>query len=136
MLSGCASMFSGKTQNTALETDPEGAACSVKKNGFVVDSVSKTPSGIGIQKSKEDLRITCKKEGFSDSETLMESSVDPVTFVNLLFWPGFIIDASTGAMFEYPERIKLDLNTGESTTDVDEAKKKAAANPKKKKHGV
>jgi hypothetical protein len=31
----------------------------------------------------------------------LNKEIEPLYFVNILFWPGLIIDLATGAMFEY-----------------------------------
>ena len=141
MLSGCASMFSGTTQTTTIETKPEGARCEVVRDGKVVASVDKTPGSVSFPKTNDDAELICKKEGFNDIKVPMESGTDGWSVANIILFPigtviGYGIDSSTGAINAYPEKATVDFNTGKGTTDVDEAKAKAAANPKKKKHGV
>jgi hypothetical protein len=141
MLSGCASILSGTTQTTTIETKPDGARCEVVRDGKVVASVNKTPGSVSFPKTNDDAELICKKEGFNDVKVPMESGIDGWSAANIILFPtgtviGYGIDSSTGAINAYPEKASVDFHTGKSSTDVDEAKAKAAANPKKKKHGV
>ena len=94
-----------------IATNPPGAACSVDRKGERLGIVSPTPGSLRLDKSKNDLNVTCTKVGH-DSATIAQSSrFVGTTFGNLIVGGGigFIVDAATGANFVYPSEIKMDL---------------------------
>lgn len=106
-LSGCASMFTGTTSTINVTSTPTGADCDLAGHGV------HTPGNVVISKSPDDIMANCQKEGYLSGSTRVESSFNPVTLVDtLLVLPGvlaYIIDFSTGAAFEYPEQISINL---------------------------
>ncbi len=44
--------------------------------------------------------ITAKYKDDSQTQNL-NKSIEPVYWVNILFWPGLIVDIATGKMFKY-----------------------------------
>ncbi|WP_455665136.1 hypothetical protein [Phocaeicola sp.] len=54
-----------------------------------------------IKKKLGDKYLLAKKEGYAPTPLLVESSFNPVSLWNLLFWPGFIIDLGTGKINKY-----------------------------------
>ncbi len=106
-LTGCASMFTGTTSTINVTSTPTGADCDLAGHGV------HTPGNIVISKSPDDITANCQKEGYLPGSTRVESSFNPVTLVDtLLMLPGalaYIIDFSTGAAFEYPEQVSINL---------------------------
>ena len=49
----------------------------------------------------------CKKKGYVQKSFGVGSSFSAVTMVNILFWPGFIVDAMSGAASKYPSHITV-----------------------------
>ena len=72
-LAGCATAIEGTTQDIAVITIPEGAACVLAREGQQIGAISATPGSSHIEKSKYDITITCKKEGFEDAVVVDES---------------------------------------------------------------
>lgn len=106
-LTGCASMFTGTSSTINVTSTPTGADCDLAGHGV------HTPGNIVISKSPDDITANCQKEGYLPGSTRVESSFNPVTLVDtLLMLPGalaYIIDFSTGAAFEYPEQVSINL---------------------------
>jgi hypothetical protein len=104
-LGACATIVSGTSQNVSVTTDPDGANCKMEREGQVVGIVNPTPGTVRIEKSKNDITITCKKEGYADTQAPLSSSFTGTTFGNILFGGlvGVAIDASSGANNKYPE---------------------------------
>ncbi|MEI6806893.1 MAG: hypothetical protein WCK49_10395 [Myxococcaceae bacterium] len=44
-----------------------------------------------------------KKDGYQDANLIIKKKFDPISILNIFFWPGFIIDAASGAMMR-PEQ--------------------------------
>jgi hypothetical protein len=106
-LSGCASMFTGTSSIVNVTSTPTGADCDIGGRGV------HTPGNVSLSKSGDDLIANCQKEGYLSGTTRVESSFNPVTLLDtLLGIPGalaYIIDFSTGAAFEYPEQVYINL---------------------------
>lgn len=113
-LSGCASMFSGSSQTTAINTNPKGARCELIRNGVVIASVANTPGNFSYKKSKVDAQVKCTKPGYQEATAALPSDTDAWTFVNLVLFPlgtviGVGIDAGTGAINKYDEAVTITL---------------------------
>jgi hypothetical protein len=114
LCSGCASITGSKNQPvsvTAVHQDKQvdGAECSLtndKGTWFV-----KSPGSTVIQKSGADLVITCNKEGLPTGSTSAKSSANGGVWGNILFGGiiGYAIDASTGAGFDYPTSLGVQM---------------------------
>lgn len=103
MLTGCASMFTGTSSNINVTSTPTDADCSMMGHGV------HTPGEIVVPTSHSDLVVICKKEGYVDGYSNVDSTFNIVTLLNLINWYGFIIDFSTGAAWEYPSRVSVNL---------------------------
>ena len=106
-ITGCASMFTGKSSFVNVTSTPSGADCDLGGRGV------HTPGNVSLSKSSNDIVANCQKEGYLPGTTLVESSFNPVTLLDtFLGIPGalaYIIDFSTGAAFEYPEQVSINL---------------------------
>lgn len=106
-LNGCASMFTGTTSVVNVTSTPSGADCDLAGRGV------HTPGNVSLSKSSNDIVANCQKEGYLPGTTRVESSFNAVTLLDtFLGIPGalaYIIDFSTGAAFEYPEQVSVNL---------------------------
>lgn len=111
-LSGCASMFSGSSQTTAIDTNPKGARCELIRNGSVLAAVENTPGNFFYKKSLTDAQIKCNKLGYQEATAPLESGTDAWVFANIIFGGviGWGIDAGTGAMNKYDEAVTVTLS--------------------------
>ncbi len=92
MVIGCASIAGDNERNVTVHSNPEGAKVFVGHKQYgTTPTVVRLPSY--IYGGKE---ITVKKEGFEAQTQTVNSKFQPVGLLNILFWPGFIIDAATG----------------------------------------
>lgn len=116
-LSGCASIFNGKTQEVVITSVPEGASLTVANLAGETIHTGTTPAtltltrGAGYFKS-ETYRVAMTKEGFEPRELEITSTVSGWYFGNILLG-GFIgmlaVDPVTGAMYTFPETVTADL---------------------------
>jgi hypothetical protein len=102
-LSGCATIIEGTTQSVAVATQPEiGAHCALanSEGTWYLD----TPGNAIVHKTKNDLTITCKKDGFQDASLTVSPHFNGATVGNVLAGGliGVGVDAATGANFTYP----------------------------------
>jgi phosphoketolase len=111
-LSGCASIVEGTTQSLAVTTSPiEGAKCvltSSEGTYFVT-----TPGNAIVHKTKNDLNVVCKHDGFADGTKAVTPHFVGTTAGNIIAGGlvGIAVDAATGADFAYPEEIHIDMQS-------------------------
>jgi hypothetical protein len=110
-LAGCATMLEGTGQSVAITTDPAGAQCSIDRAGQRVGQVTSTPGSIRLDKGKNDLSVTCVREGYQPATITQSPKFQGTTFGNILIGGvvGVVVDAASGANFAYPDEIKLTL---------------------------
>lgn len=114
VLTGCASITGSKNQPVSVQAHHngkplDGADCVLtndKGTWFV-----KTPGSTVIQKSGQDLNITCNKDGIPAGTTTAASSANGGVWGNILFGGliGYAVDASTGAAFDYPSSMGVQM---------------------------
>ena len=111
--SGCASIVTGSNQSLSVEAaapngdNVVGANCKLvndKGNWFI-----NTPGTVTVQRSYNDLNVSCTKDGHGPGITAVKSSTKAMAAGNILFGGpiGAGVDAATGAAFDYPSLIKV-----------------------------
>lgn len=112
-LTGCATIISGTTQTVSIETNPPGAACTVKrvKGSNIVASLGSSPGTVELEKTKYDLRVECDEEGHETGVGILDSGVEGATLGNILLGGGigWAVDSAVGADNHYPESIFITL---------------------------
>jgi hypothetical protein len=93
-LSACATMFGDSSDQLTIRSNDPAAKLIV--NGNQVGTGSAVYS---LRRGKE-ANITASKPGCSDTTISTDKSMVGAAWLNILFWPGFIVDAATGRMFE------------------------------------
>ena len=110
---GCASIVTGQNQVLSVETKAasgdglSGANCKLmndKGTWFIV-----TPGSTTVNRSYNDLSVTCTKEGHEAGIATAKSSTKAMAAGNILFGGviGVAVDAGTGAAFDYPSLIQV-----------------------------
>ncbi|MFP5391401.1 MAG: PEGA domain-containing protein [Gammaproteobacteria bacterium] len=118
VLSGCASMHSGTTQQVKISSNPEGAtvfvAVKAEKNGQV-SVTNKTAVGVTpltVTLSRKHGAVFLEKEGFAPAEVALTTKMNPWVWGDILLTSPLStsIDTSTGAANEYdPGEYMVDL---------------------------
>ena len=110
MLSSCASIVSGTSQEIAITSSPSGADCVVSRQGMTLQQVT-TPASPTIQKNRHDLSVACSKSGYATVTQANDSGVEPWLFGNILIGGlvGVIIDVSSGARNRYDNSMIFNL---------------------------
>ena len=99
---GCCSIFTSGPQTVSVDSKPPGASVAIGP------FKGKTPYQVSLPRGK-DYVITAKHGDDSQTQNL-NKSIEPVYWVNILFWPGLIIDLATGKMFKYePTEYEFDF---------------------------
>lgn len=92
-LSACATLFGNKSDNITVHSQ-NNARILVDGN-----EIGRGTALFSLPREKTAV-ITVKKAGCSDMSLTTEQSVNNTTFLNIFFWPGFIVDAVTGKINE------------------------------------
>jgi len=111
LLPACATIVNGSSQTVTVSSTPPAATCTLDRVGERIGAIAATPGSVRIDKSRKDLTVTCSKDGYQTATVTHPSSFSGATFGNFIIGGGvgFIVDASTGANFSYPEDIRLEL---------------------------
>lgn len=106
--SGCATIFSGSTQQVSFHSNPDGATVKVGER-----IIGKTPITTSL-KRKSGQTITFEKEGYNAVTSDMTTRLNPWFFGNFLIGGliGTSTDVSSGAIIEYaPGQYMVTLNS-------------------------
>ncbi len=101
---GCATMLSGTKQAVTIDSYPQGAPVRIGHQTGI------TPVTFHVSKGKDH---TVEFSHVSGTRIMpLERSVDRMTFFNFIppLWPGFLVDALTGALTHYdPDVVYVDF---------------------------
>ena len=120
-VSGCASLTGQRTQSITFKTSIDNTEVAGVDCTLTNDAGSwlvTTPLSITVHKSMGDMLIDCKKNDLSGHETLVSKS-------NRAFWGnvsviGYIVDRTTGAGFNYPDSVTINLDKVEVAANLPE----------------
>ncbi|MDR3492820.1 MAG: PEGA domain-containing protein [Gammaproteobacteria bacterium] len=107
LTAGCASICGDNSKIVHVNSRPGNA--SVYMNHM---PVGETPVTVTVPSTWSPTLLTFKKKGYQTETTQINNAFQPVGLVNILFWPGFIVDAVSGNMMKVaPEsrNINVDL---------------------------
>jgi hypothetical protein len=64
-------------------------------------------------RSYEDLSVECKKRGYPKTHKVVSSSTKAILAGNILFGGpvGGVVDVATGAAYDYPQEIRVPIET-------------------------
>ncbi|MDM0033395.1 hypothetical protein QTI33_14765 [Variovorax sp. J22P271] len=70
-----------------------------------------TPGSTTVHRAYGDLKVNCDKDGHAPGEASAKSETKALAFGNIVFGGviGVGVDAATGAAYDYPELITVDL---------------------------
>lgn len=110
-LPGCATIIRGSSQAVTASTQPPGALCEFKRPHAPSVIANPTPQTVTLEKSKDDVTVVCRKEGYLDASSDLRSEFEGWTFGNIIFGGliGVVVDAGSGAMHDYPQSMTLVL---------------------------
>jgi PEGA domain len=109
-LSSCATILKGPRQTVFITSEPSGAKVEINGVNYGV-----TPTEVSLKKGFDGQTISLSKEGYEKKYVRPEINFDAISVVNVFFWPGFVIDALSGAMMRYSNRgINVNLDPEKS----------------------
>ena len=114
---GCATIFSGTDEDISFDSEPAGA--NIRIDGIVVGT---TPATVEVDRPGfEEQEVTVELEGYDARTFELDKEFNTVAILNILFWPGFIVDALTGALYKYDkDAYTVNFDTGNVTLMLDE----------------
>lgn len=132
-LAACSSL----SQHLFVETTPPDAQCTLARDGKVVGRVSSTPGGMVVDRSKKDIVMVCRKQGYADIRVIVPSHQRPPTLQNVAAagGVGWIIDSKLGANDEYRDKITVTMKRLATPTPPTFWKTVTNATLAYKKHG-
>jgi hypothetical protein len=116
-LGGCASVISETSQTLTLDTIPSGADCSLAKKGLVIGRVNPTPGAVYVQRTRDDITVECKKDGYQTGTFINRSGLEAATIGNVILGGlvGVVVDAASGANNKYDEKMRITLAPTDET---------------------
>jgi hypothetical protein len=128
LASGCASIVNGSTEQISVTTDPVAGANCELKNSEGTWQVT-TPGTVEVNRARSDLNVTCTKDGYPTTATVMHSKMNFMTFGNVLAGGviGVMVDSSTGANTEYETPINISLTGTPSDSKAAQASRTTLA---------
>ena len=120
-LLSCSTIMKGSRQSVNVESTPAGASCIMRREGTVL-ARRKTPFVTNIEKDSDEIITECKKRGYHRGMNSTDSDVSGWVWGNILFGGiiGLAVDAGTGAMYEYPSNIYLNLDKKSNDNKMNE----------------
>jgi hypothetical protein len=112
-LSGCATQVNGKYQTVAVKTvtggtDLPGAKCIVANNKGAWNVT--TPGTVAIHRSFDDVSVRCTHDGYLAGADSAPSTTTALEWGNVpTLFIGSIVDVKSGAAYEYPNLLVLEL---------------------------
>lgn len=117
LMCSCATIFSGKTQNLhvkvideATNQELQDCKCILKEPNGTQYTIASNPGTVAVSRGSGAIEIICKKEGYIQHNTSVADSFNGTTIANVLFWPGFIVDAASGAYKKYPSHYVVNMS--------------------------
>lgn len=116
-LNGCSSIVNGTDQDVTINTNPPGASCILERKGVEIGRVPNTPGSVNITRTKEDITITCNKDGYQTATYINDSGWESgsgaagiALDVVLTLGISSAIDSASGADNQYESPVNLTLN--------------------------
>jgi hypothetical protein len=111
LLTGCASIVEGTSQNITVNTSPSGADCGLYREGLKIATVQGTPGSGLVNKTKHDIWVVCVKQGYQMATYFNHSGIAGGTFGNILLGGGvgWAIDSASGADNKYDGAVNMTL---------------------------
>lgn len=115
LLSSCATILSGTSQTLNVRVVDDNKELLDKVNCTVYDggggsyALTNNPGTVKVTRSGGSITVNCVKKGYKQLNTSVGDSFNAVTIANVLFWPGFIVDAASGSYKKYPSHYEVQM---------------------------
>ncbi len=135
IFSGCASITTGHNQTLSVETPACLAATCKLTNDKGTWFVNSTPGSVTVNRAYGDMTVACEKGDVKAAPAQFKSSTKGMAYGNILIGGiiGAGVDVATGAAYDYPAVLSVDLkcetNTPATAAVVPVAAATTAATP-------
>ena len=109
-LYGCATIFNSNPQYIDAKAMRGETGVEVEitsPSGIYTDEL---PTKITAESDNEGVKIRVTDKEYRDAVSIVRKNVTPSYFLNIFFWPGFLIDWATGKMWKYSPTIFVSTN--------------------------
>ncbi|QZT38776.1 hypothetical protein K5X82_07710 [Halosquirtibacter xylanolyticus] len=104
LCSSCATIFTASSQRLTFDTEGVKNVMIYDQNG---SKLGKTDEEgileVNVHKELTSPVFTAKAEGYERERFKLNGGFNGVAAINLLFWPGFIVDLATGQICNYKQ---------------------------------
>lgn len=114
LMTGCATVFSGTSQTINVQAVDESnnqiipnTICTITDGKGGVYTISSNPGSTVINKGRGSLETRCRAKGYRQKQVGVGQDFNAWTVANVIFWPGLLVDAATGAIQKYPSHITV-----------------------------
>lgn len=120
VVSGCATVIKGTDESISVITEPQGATCTLVREGKTVGVVNPTPGTVELDRDKDDISVNCVLADYEDSSEVISSEFTGYTLGNVILGGGIgaVVDAASGANSEYPDSITVMMIPKEFTSEA------------------
>jgi len=108
----CATIKHGTTQPILVESDPTGAAVSLKCDKDSIPNLGSTPTTIQVSRKSKSCAIGIQKDGYVPANVLLHRTISGAYAGNLVLGGavGLVADAADGAMYDQePKAVRVKL---------------------------
>lgn len=115
LLASCATILDRSTQEMHVETPgAEGAMCYLKRPGMLQKVYP--PQTVRLTKTSDDMEVRCLALGNREKTVMVEAMMSSNVMLNISngFILGALYDYDTGALFKYPEVVRVDFTGTEA----------------------
>jgi hypothetical protein len=122
-LAGCGTITQGTSQNITITSAPPGGHCDLTRKGEHVATLDRTPGSVKVDKTKNDILLTCTLAGYQDASSNLESGYGVGTFGNIILGGGigWAIDSASGADNKYPSSANVQFIPVSATSSAEAA---------------
>ena len=99
MLSSCCTLFTPSKQ--AITFNGENGIKIYDDGMKIAEIKDNNTTSVRIKKELSSKYLIAKKEGYRPTPLKLDTKFDAVAVINILFWPGFVVDAATGQMCKW-----------------------------------
>lgn len=116
VLSGCATIVDGTTQQIRLSSNAENAKCSISHEGVLIVPSLPVPAGHIVQRRPGNLMVTCDAPGYESRTVALVAGRNPLAVAPVLpvFPQNSGYDAAFGGLAEYQDSAYIHLKRASS----------------------
>ena len=99
LLSSCCTLFTPSKQ--AITFNGENGIKIYDDGVKIAEIKDNNSTSVYIKKELSSKYLIAKKEGYRPTPLKLDTKFNSVAVINILFWPGFVVDAATGQMCKW-----------------------------------